>query len=144
MQLDLDFHAEVEADIFKIHDYMGVSKDFDIETGNPTAYVTYELQPEARIWGLKGIEVAVKKITCSIEWEVDSSELSEQEKQELINAGGTEYRNETIGGVIEIDTTKKLKDKDWVIQDQTEFQSDGSLSIDEVRIDLDLMCIGLG
>lgn len=141
MNLDLDFHAQVEADIFKIHEYLGVSKDFDIETGTPTAYVTFELQPEAREWGIKYISVWVKKITCSIEWEAESSELSEQGKQKLINVGGTENRNETITGIIDIDSSKKFKGKEWNINCNVEFKADGGLQINDVQIDMEFIDI---
>lgn len=143
MNLDLDFHAEVEADIFKIHEYLGVSKDFDIETGTPTAYVTYELQPEAREWGLKYISVVVRKVICSIEWEVNSLDLTDEEKQLLIKAGGTEFRNETIGGVIEIDSTVSLPFNFWVVNCDAKFKDDGGFQIDDASIDFGIMTISL-
>ena len=40
MVLDLCFNAKVEdAEINGINEYLGISKDYDIETGRPTAYI---------------------------------------------------------------------------------------------------------
>lgn len=139
-----NFKATIEdTDIWGINSYLGISKDFDIETGKPTVYVSFELEPEARDWGIKSIYVFVSNVKCSVEWETDSLDLNEEEKAQLIAAGGTEYRNETIGGTIEIDTFEKLKGKEWEITNECKFESDGQFMFGNCEIDFDKMTITL-
>lgn len=137
MVLDLDFKAKVEkAEIYGINEFLKIPKDYDIETGYPTAYIEYELQPEARDWGIKGIYICIKKVSVSIEWEIDCWEMSAEEIAMFVNAGGKEYGsgyNHTVGGTIEIKTNCV---DGWKIENETEFQSDGAVSINNVSIDL--------
>jgi len=137
MVLDLDFKAKVEkAEINGINKFLGIPKDWDIETGYPTAYIEYELQPEARDWGIKGIYICIKKISVSIEWEVDCWEMSEEDIAMFVKAGGKEYGsgyNHTVSGTIEIETNCV---DGWEVDNETEFQPDGAVSIDNVSIDL--------
>lgn len=127
------FTAQVEdTDIWGINEFLGVSKDFDIETGKPTLYVDYELEPEAREWGIKTIYVHIRKIAASIEWYVVPDDLTEDQKAELIKAGGTEYNNGNIEGVIEIDTSIKEMD----ITNEATFADDGRFTFDNCEIDL--------
>ena len=135
MTMDLDFNATIEnIDVNGINEFLGVSKDIDIETGRPTAYVSYILEPEVRDWGIKSMNMTIKKITSLIEWEVDSEDLTPEEKLSLISAGGREYRNNTISGEIEVVTTQKIKDKDWTIDNEVEFETDGGLSIESIEV----------
>lgn len=137
MVLDLDFKAKVEkAEIHGINQFLGISKDYDIETGYPTAYIEYELQPEARDWGIKGIYICIKKISVCIEWEVDCWEMPEQDIEMFVKAGGKEYGsgyNHTVSGTIEVETNCV---DGWEVENETEFQPDGAVSIDNVSIDL--------
>jgi len=132
MVLDLDYSTKVaDTEIYGLNQYLNVSKDIDIDVSRPTSYIDYELQPEAREWGIKSIYVFIKKLTVSIAWEVSTEDLSDEEKESLIKAGGIEFRN-TIEGTIEIDTT----DNKWDITTEVEFEKDGALSISEVYIEL--------
>ena len=137
MVLDLCFNAKVEdAEINGINEYLGISKDYDIETGRPTAYIDYELQPEARDWGIKSISIVPNKIRCSIDWEIDCWEMSQEEIAMFVKAGGKEYGsgyNHTVSGTIGIETNCV---DEWTVDNETEFQSDGAVSIDNVIIDL--------
>jgi len=137
MVLELDFKAKVEkAEIYGINEYLGISKDYDIETGYPTAYIEYELQPEARGWGIKSISIVPTKIRCSIGWEVDCWEMSAEEIEMFVKAGGKEYGsgyNHTVSGNIEIETNCV---DGWTVGNDTEFHPDGAVSIDNVVIDL--------
>jgi len=136
--LELDnYKAEVQnASVYGLALYFGV--DADIDSGRPNVDVNYELQVEARNWGIKSICVVVTKITTTIHWYVDIEFLTEADKLKLISMGGTEYRNDTIGGFIEIDTTT---DDKWTIETQVEIESDGALSINDVEIDFETMVI---
>lgn len=144
MVLDLCFNAKVEdAEINGINEHLGISKDYDIETGKPTAYIDYELQPEARNWGIKSISIVPTKIRCSIEWEVDCWEMSAEEIEMFVKAGGKEYGsgfNHTVSGTIEIETNCV---DGWEIDNEIEFQSDGAFSIDNVSVELHAKVITL-
>ena len=144
MVLELDFRAKVEkAEIYGINEYLGISKEYDIETGYPTAYIDYELQPEARDWGIKGIYICIKKISVCIEWEVDCLEMSAEEIEMFVRAGGKEYGsgyNHTVSGTIEIETNCV---DGWEIDNEIEFQSDGAFSIDNVSVELPVKSITL-
>lgn len=144
MVLELDFKAKVEkAEIYGINEHLGISKDYYIETGYPTAYIEYELQPEAREWGIKGIYICIKKVSLCIEWEIDCWEMSAEEIAMFVNAGGKEYGsgyNHTVSGTIEIETNCV---DGWEIDNEIEFQSDGAFSIDNVSIELPVKTITL-
>lgn len=137
MALSLSFNTSVEAEIYGINEYLGVPKDYDIETDNPTVYIDYELQPEARSWGIKSISIVPTKIRCIIEWDVDCLGMSESEIAMLLKSGGKEYKanySHTVSGIIEIETS--CLDDDWKIDNSVEFRPDGAVSIDSVEIDL--------
>jgi len=107
MTMDLDFNATIEnIDVNGINEFPGV----------------------------KSMNMTIKKITSLIEWEVDSEDLTPEEKLSLISAGGREYRNNTISGEIEVVTTQKIKDKDWTIDNEVEFETDGGLSIESIEV----------
>lgn len=142
--LELDYNAKVEdVEVYGINEYLKCGLDVDIDTGKPTAYVAYELQVEAREWGIKSISVFAKKVTISIDWETPTEYLTVEEKEALINAGGQENRNDTISGTITIDTTVKINDKDWNVESEVSFTDDGQLSIDTVSVELPAMSIVL-
>lgn len=145
MALELDFKAKVEkSEIYGINEFLGINKDFDIETGYPTAFfIEYELQPEVREWGIKGIYICIKKVSVRIEWEVDCWEMSGEEIEMFVNAGGKEYGsgyNHTVSGTIEIETNCV---DGWEIDNEIEFRSDGAFSIDNVSIELHAKTITL-
>lgn len=119
MTLGLGFHAAIkDTDVYGINDFIGVSKDIDIETGSPTAYVDYLLQPEARDWGIKHISVIVKRVVASVEWETDVKI-----------------------GIVEVDSSQELNGKKWTIDCEVTFEDDGALSINNVEIDLSSMTV---
>ena len=93
MILETSFRAKVhDVEIFGINEFFKVSKNYDIQTEKSIAYVEYELQPEVREWGIKEIYICIKKVSISIEWEIDCWEIPEKEIQMLIEkTGGKEY-----------------------------------------------------
>lgn len=135
MVLELDnYKTEIkDVDVSSINEFLNVSKDFDINIEETIVDVDYELQVEARKWGIKYICVVPTLITCRIDWEVFTDDFTEEEKQLFINAGGKEYtHNNTICGCIEITTA----DSSWNVESKVEFESDGGLSISDISIDL--------
>lgn len=137
MWLSLDFKTEVKkAEIHNVNKFLGIPKDYDIEVGYPTAHIEYELQPDVRDWGVRSISIVPTKIRCLIELEVDCYEMSNEEIEMFIKAGGKEYGsgvNHTVSGTIEIETNCV---DGWKIENGIVFQPDGAVSINGVVIDL--------
>jgi hypothetical protein len=132
--MDFEFTAKVDdIEISGINEYLKVTKDVEIDTGKPTAYVKYYLDIEAREYGIKSISAIVTNVTMSIEWETNTEDLTDQDKVQLSAAGGREYRNCTTGGTIEIDVN--ISDKVFSLESEMEFK-DSSIYPDLVTIDL--------
>ena len=141
---DLIFNANVsDSNIYGINKYLGASDDVDIDTGKPIFEVSFELDIDARNWGIKCIDVTVHKIVGIIEWEVYCDELSESDKGILIAAGGVEMRNDTICGTIEIDSALKVDDKFWEVKNEATFTESGTFGFEEISIELSTLSITL-
>ncbi len=138
MVLDLNFTAieKDDIDIHGLHKYFKIptGRDIDIDYCKPTVYVRYQLQPEAREWGIKSIYIQIDRVYGSIEWYVAAEELSGEDKALLIAAGGTEMRNGNIEGTIEIDTLGNVP-LVWTTETEMEFKSDGGLIINSISVD---------
>jgi hypothetical protein len=126
--------------VYGLKECFGVP-DVDIDTGKPTCYVDWRLDLEERSWGLKSIDVYVTRVVVSIEWEVCSEGLTEEEKSKLIAAGGSEYRSGTIGGLIELNSKEKWHDKEWTLDSDFEVEEGGSCYPKQVEIDFEKMII---
>jgi hypothetical protein len=131
----MNFKTQVdEADIYGLHKFLKVSKFASLyEVAKTSVTIEYELHLNLKEWGIKSVDVFIKKITSQIDWEVYCEGLIDSDKEALINAGGKEYSNNTISGFIYIDTTTT----NWEIKNDIEFHSDGSFSINSVEIILD-------
>lgn len=139
--LDCDYESRIEdGTVEHLAKHFGLP-DLDIDCGKTTCYVEWELQPEARSWGIKSISVFATKVTASVEWEIYTDDLTEEEKAKLIANGGTEYRNGTIGGTIEVVSNQDYKGKKWEIESEIEIQEGGMICPDNVQIDFDDMSI---
>lgn len=145
MTLDLDFRAEVDVsscDVRGANEYFQVEKknEFDFDFEKATAYVDFELVPDAKNYGIRGIDISVKKITCSLNWYVEITEETTPEEKAFLETIGTLYESQWHGtkveGVIEIDTTKKFNGKDWHITTSVEFTPSGGCTIESVEINL--------
>ena len=79
--LEMNFHFTVDnATVIGLNKQFDVP-DVDIECGNTTCYIDYELQLKAREWGLKSISVIVNKVTASLERKLGREEIKEEEKE---------------------------------------------------------------
>lgn len=106
--------------------------DLDIDT-TQVAVIDWTFEVESRTWGIKDISVYITKVSCEIEWEIDSEYLTENDKVDLIAAGGAEYRKqygETFEGVHTIDTSI---DDTWEIVSEVEIGS--TICPEDVEID---------
>jgi len=123
-----------DVEVYGIHKKLGIDIAFDIDI-KCNAKVNYELQPEAREWGIKYIVVAVQKVTATIDWEIDCWEMEESEIVEFVKAGGKESKisdyNHTVSGTVEVDSTTQK----WEFDTEVEFKPDGGLSIDNLTIE---------
>lgn len=121
-----------------IHEHLKVSKDIDVWVDTAAkATVLFSIEPEARSWGIKSIQVLIINIMIDLVWEVDDEGLNAEEIQTLQNAGGTYFNNGKIEGVVAINSGTTFAGKDWEIKNEVEFKPDGALSLDEIDIDLE-------
>ena len=127
-QNDLSFSTKVESkdiSVWNISKYFGLP-DIDFDTNGAYADVNFDVEIEARSWGIKDISVIVIKAVVTIPWAVYAEDVTEEQKVTLLAKGGTENRNGTIDGEIIIDNTQGGS---WTIEDE--------LSIEE-----DMVCVG--
>ena len=93
--LECDYQTLVnDCTVYGLNNFFGVPT-VDIDTGKPKCYVNWVLEPEARRWGIRSISVYATRVVTTIEWEVYTEDLTKEEKDTLIIAGGKEYQNGT-------------------------------------------------
>jgi len=115
-----------------INEFLGVSKDVDISE-HADLVIDWQLRPYIRSYGIECILPEVLRVSGIIEWETEVEYLSETEINILREAGGTEYINGTMGGIITIDSALQH----WQIGNELEFEINGGISIDEIEIDFE-------
>lgn len=140
--MTLDFKAKVEdCSVFGLSEHFGVQDDgIDIDTPSPSSDVEFELQPDANNSGIRSISPIITSIKCSVNWEVSTDDLTDDDKKKLIAQGGTQFRS-TIEGTIEVDSNKPLGEKTWDVDCQLTWESDGQMLIEDVQIDFSDMTI---
>ena len=135
-QNDLSFSAKVESkdiSVWNINKYFGLP-DVEFDTyGGKYADVNFDVEIEARSWGIKDIYVIVMKVVATIPWSVYAEDVSEEEKVTLLAKGGTEYRNGNIEGEIEIDSSK---DDTWTIESELSIDG-GMVCVGNIEIDFE-------
>lgn len=143
-QNDFSFETKIKnADIYGLMERFCVP-NVDIDIVNPVVTVKWELEFEARNHGIKSILRIIQSVTCEIEWEVREINefINSEEKQKLIEAGGVEYNNDTISGIIEINSEEPYDHKDWKIEDdEFTFRPDGQCIPSDCEIDFNKMTI---
>ena len=134
-QNDLSFSTKVESkdiSVWNINKYFGLP-DIDFDTSGAYAQVDFDVEIEARIWGIKDISVIVMKVVVTIPWSVYAEDVSEEQKAILLAKGGTEYRNGTIEGEMVIDNTL---DNSWTIEDELSID-EGMVCVGNIEIDFE-------
>lgn len=130
-----NYEAKIEnsdISIYGFENYLGISKEASGSVdATATMNVEYDLQPEARSWGIKSIYISIEAVRGTISWEVWADDISEEDKQKLFAKGGKQYKNMIEG---EIEFAPHIY-KDWEIQHNLEFSSDGAFSINGAEID---------
>ncbi len=120
-----------DIDVDYINEYLGVSKEADIYIDTKYTSIYWDLDIDARSWGIKDIGVTVKKIICSLDWTSDKEFLTEEEKMRLINGGAKEYEK-SIDGEIRFEIN--YVDSDWKID--TKWNLSSSIYPDSIEYDL--------
>ena len=74
---DLQFTAKVEnIDIEGLSKYLKAGAGIDIDDNRPSAVVKFNLDIDAREYGIKSISASVTKVTSDINWQAYDDELS--------------------------------------------------------------------
>ena len=135
--MDLNFTAKVtDVNVDGLNKYLKAGAGTDVWPGKPEATVKYNLEPDVKDWGIRSIGINITSVVVDIEWECNEDELSESETDTLVAAGGTYFNNGKIEGTISVNSTVKFNYKDWEVKNEATFKEDGSLSLNEVSIDL--------
>jgi|GEM_PF-5524010 len=135
----IQFNSPIEdITVYGLSKMFGVP-DVDLDIRKINAYVDWNLEHEARSWGIKSTSIYITKVVCLFEWETYADDLIEEEKAKLITAGGKEYRGNTISGTIEIVSNKKWNEKEWTISNNISFRGTGLCCPQEIEINFELM-----
>lgn len=100
----------------------------DIDTCRTSARIDWEIQPDIRQYGIKSLEIVIKKVVCSVEWTVsDCNEYMEESEQvKLIASGGVPSNGgDVIDGLIEVNSDVEWNGKKWTFEVGFEFESYG-------------------
>lgn len=139
--IDLDFKTIVSANCYRLNKAWRVP-DLDIDTGTPNLKIEWEIIPDAREWGIKDLSLMVTRVTGTITWETPNEDTTKEETDKLIEAGGREFRNDTIGGTIEIDSSVLWQGRVWVINSSDfKFTQEGTCRPEDCEIDFEKMTI---
>ncbi|HRH54572.1 MAG TPA: hypothetical protein PLN38_14690 [Chitinophagales bacterium] len=124
-----------DVSVYGLYKYLGVSKDCDLDYYKSDVTIEWSVEIEARSWGIKSADISIQSVKTSLEWAAYIDVLSDNDKAILLAAGGTEYLNQTINGVIEIDTSSF--GSEWEVKTDLDFHPDGSLCISDCDIEFD-------
>jgi hypothetical protein len=112
-----------------LHEYFGINEDnFDV---TQDIIIDWELRTYSRSWGLECMTPEVTRVTGVIDWSIDAEYLTELEKEKLIAMGGVLYRDDTIGGILNIDSVEQH----WQVGNDLVFDKAGGIQVNEVEID---------
>jgi hypothetical protein len=143
MATELEFNFKsvlTDCDIWGFVNALKAPTHVDIDFGKPSFTVEWDLQPDAREYGMKEISVFIKKVTGAIEWTAETEYLAEDEKQALIDAGGKQYVY-SIDGVVEVDSSAELLGRKWTVISKVKFGESGSCCPENCEIDFQEMTI---
>jgi hypothetical protein len=119
--------------------YGGIYHELELETENNKFTIYFDLEPDIKSYGYRGIRFTLKRIVGSFNWtfRYDEEELSKEDKQKLLDLGGVESKTKfahVIQGTTELDITPD--NTDWKIDnEELKFSPSGSFIISEMEID---------
>ncbi len=123
-------YGEKYVSIEGLEKYFGIDNDF-FHSIRPDVVIDWELRTYSRSWGLECMTPEVTRVTGVIDWSIDSEYLTEFEKEKLIAMGGVLYRDDTIGGILTIDSVEQH----WQVGNDLVFDKTGGIGVNEVEID---------
>ncbi len=122
-----------DVSIYGLREYLKLPQGIDV-TDSSYANISFELQFEAREYGLKSISIVIKFVAIDIQWEVQDDDLTIEDKKSLIGLLAVERSGTFVGNLI-------ITDKDLEVVNEMEFQSDGAISVQDVEVDFEKMTI---
>ncbi len=130
MNFETKIDSDMSVELWGIQEWLKVPTAEETD-GTCTGTVLWTVEMDERQYGISDADIAIAGLDATIEWNCSTESLSEEEKQLLIAAGGTEMRNDCIEGSFEISTVTDL----FEVEHELEFKPDGQLFITNVRID---------
>ncbi len=121
-----------DVSIYGLRNYLKIPQ-LDV-VDSSCACIEYELQFEAREYGLKNISIVIQKVAVNITWEVQDVDLTDSDKKSLVNALAVESHG-TWSAEFEI------TDKNFEVLNEMVFESDGAISVQDVEVDFEKMTI---
>jgi hypothetical protein len=136
MNNEWTFTTKVDASCYNLAKAFALPElDFDIS--KPELTVKWGIEWEARERGLKGAVIYVLDVYGTLYWEVLGDELTESDKQALVAIGGSEMRDGSLCGQIDVENTIPFRGKKWEYDIDFEFSSDGGCMPSDVEIDFE-------
>ena len=141
--MEFQFEDELkdnEIYLLDINKYFGTN--YDVDYDKKTAKVKFNVDIEARSWGIKSISLYVTSVYFELDWTVEVEKKDEEEIKNLKNNGGKvieSYEKSIdedtiiIEGTLIIDTNK---DKEWEINSYIEMNDD-TLSVSNLEINFE-------
>jgi len=141
--MEFQFEDELkdnEIYLLDINKYFGTN--YDVDDDKKTAKVKFNVDIEARSWGIKSISLYVTSVYFELDWTVEVEKKDEEEIKNLKNNGGKvieSYEKSIdedtiiIEGTLIIDTNK---DKEWEINSDIEMNDD-TLSVSNLEINFE-------
>ena len=120
--------------IYKFEKYLGVEGVIDDVTAS--LKIKLSLHPEVKSWGISSIYISIDQIVGTISWETyigdeeEGYEFTKEDIQRMKDKGG-KVRKRSIEGEFE------FIPKDWNIENELTFASDGGFMIQSVDISFD-------
>lgn len=135
------YTSELKGSISNIESYLNIQDNIDDVTA--TTKVSWDLDIDARSWGIKSIDISVPKVVCSVEWFAENGDYSYLSNNaiDVLTAAGYKNSNGDFEGIIEIDSAEKINGKEWTIEVEKGDYSWDSLMPREVEVDFKEMKI---
>lgn len=114
--------------------------DMDIDCTPTKCIINWELDFNDVISGLDSIRINIKRVYIEYTWDVPKEYVTFEEQQELLKIGGKETELSIVGkGVFDTNSEKEFK-----IEKQIEFKTNGECFIHRCEVYLDENLIYLG
>lgn len=144
--LELDYETpNVPVDLYNFEESLKC-EDLGIDTygSDKLAHVIWHFDPDARNFGIKSMGMIVDRVIATIEWQVASDDLTQEDIDRLVDIGGVLQRNGDVEGSVEIDSDQECNGRKWTINSNDFFmKQDGQCYPDDCEIDFKTMVISV-